>query len=240
MTEQPDIPRFARIAATLRERILRHELQAGAKLPSEAALEAEFGVSRVTVRQALASLESGGLIRKENGRGSFVTRPSDVPDLGPLTGFYEHMRAQGRSARGQLLSVRDTLATALQSQALGLPLHTPLKTVTLLRSVDARPLAVGTTSGEPALMAALIREDIEANDMMVVLENRLGFRLRNTHIETSAVPAGAVRARQLGCKAGDPLLRIRFTPHDVSDRALCWTEMHFRGDAFSYRAVVKR
>ncbi|WP_295549021.1 GntR family transcriptional regulator [uncultured Pseudacidovorax sp.] len=240
MNDPAALPLFARIEASLRDRILRNELAAGSKLPSEAALEAEFGVSRITVRQALASLESSGLIRKVNGRGSFVTRPSDGPDLGPLTGFYEHMRAQGKAARGRLVSVRDIPATAIQAQALGVEAGTALRTVTLVRMVDGRPLAVGTTSGTPALMDALMREDLETNDVMVVLEDRLGVRLRNTHIEAGAVLAGAARARQLACAAGDPLLRIRFTPHDMEDRALCWSEMHFRGDAFSYRAVVKR
>ncbi|MES2053788.1 MAG: UTRA domain-containing protein [Pseudomonadota bacterium] len=38
----------------------------------------------------------------------------------------------------------------------------------------------------------------------------------------------------------DPVLRIKFTPHDVSDRPICYSEMYFRGDGFSYKAVVKR
>lgn len=240
MNDNMDLPLFARIEATLRERILSNELQAGTKLPSEAALEAEFGVSRITVRQALAELEASGLIKKVNGRGSFVTRPSDAPDLGPLTGFYEHMRAHGHAARGKLVSLRDTVANDVQAQALQIPPGTALKSFSMVRLVDGKPLALGITCGEPALMGALIREDLEVNDVMVVLENRLGYRLRNTHIETSAVLAGALRARQLACKATDPLLRVRFTPHDISDKPLCWSEMHFKGDAFSYRAVVKR
>ena len=68
----------------------------------------------------------------------------------------------------------------------------------------------------------------------------LGYRLKNTHIETSAVRAGKLRARQLRMDEGDPVLRICFTPHDMSDTPLSYSEMFFRGDAFSYKAVVKR
>ena len=52
--------------------------------------------------------------------------------------------------------------------------------------------------------------------------------------------AGKARAKLLGITADDPILRIRFAPHDVLDRPLAYAEMFFRGDAFSYKAVVKR
>jgi GntR family transcriptional regulator len=86
----------------------------------------------------------------------------------------------------------------------------------------------------------LLRENLEANDMMTVLESRLGYRLRNTHIETSALRAGKLRARQLEIAPDDPVLRVDFTPHDIEDRPLMHAQMFFRGDAFRYRAVVKR
>jgi len=231
---------FARIEAELRRRILQGELAQGVKLPSEAALQAEFGVSRITVRQALATLHATGLITTVNGKGSFVTRAGDAPHLGPLTGFYEHMRARGHHAHGRLVSVRSVTADAVVAAALRMAVGTPLTMVTMVRLVDHKPLAVGTAYGEDALVQALLREDIEANDMMSVVESRLGYRLRNTHIETSAMRAGKLRARQLEIAPDDPVLRIDFTPHDIEDRPLMHAQMYFRGDAFRYKAVVKR
>jgi len=233
-------PLFAQIEATLRQRILRNELVGGEKLPSEAELEVEFGVSRITVRQALASLRASGLIEKINGKGSYVTRPADAPDLGALRGFYDHMRALGRRTHGTTVSVREVAAPQAVAEALHIEPGTPLTAVTIIRLVDDKPLAVGITYGEPALMAALIAADIETNDMMTLLETRLGYRLRSMHTEASAIPAGKLRARQLGIDATAPVLRIRFTPHDVSDRPVCHADTFFRGDGFSYQAVVKR
>ena len=233
-------PLFARIEADLRQRILGNQLLAGSKLPSEAALEAQFGVSRITVRQALATLRAGGLITKINGKGSFVTRPCDAPDLGPLTGFYEHMRSRGHSTRGQTISVREVRASAATALALRVTSGTALTAVTVVRLVNGRPIAVGTTYGGPGLMKAILREDIETNDVMTLLESRLGYRLQSMHIESSAIAAGKTRARHLAIGAADPVLRIRFTPHDASDRPVCHCEMHFRGDSFNYKAVVRR
>ncbi|MGI5286553.1 GntR family transcriptional regulator [Nonomuraea polychroma] len=73
--EQSEPYRYLAIAAELRARIERGELQPGSALPSEAELRRRYGASRNTVRQALAVLEHDGLVVAEHGRGRFV-RPS--------------------------------------------------------------------------------------------------------------------------------------------------------------------
>ena len=85
----PALPLFAQIKARLRQDILEKRLPAGQKLPSEAQLQLAFGVSRITVRQALNELQAEGLIETLNGKGSFVTRPAGAPRLGMLAGFNE-------------------------------------------------------------------------------------------------------------------------------------------------------
>jgi len=73
------LPRYGRIAADLRAAIERGELAPGDVLPSEAALMKRHGVSRGTVRQALADLETAGLIESRPGKGRFVPI-SEPPD----------------------------------------------------------------------------------------------------------------------------------------------------------------
>ncbi|HYP83788.1 GntR family transcriptional regulator [Variovorax sp.] len=240
-TRATPLPLFARIEATLRQRILDRQLAAGDKLPSEAELEQEFGVSRITVRQALSALHANGFIRKVNGKGSFVTRPHELPQLGGLTGFYEHMRAKGRAAHGRTLSFRrDATAPPHAIRALRMAPGERVSALTTLRLVDGRPLAVGTSWGAPDLMEALRRQDTESNDIMTLLEGTLGHRLSSTHIETGATRAGKRRGALLEVPEDEPLLRICFTPHDMNDQPLTHSEMFFRGDQFSYRAIIRR
>ena len=240
-TESPSaVPLFAQVQASLRTDILKNRLPPGAKLPSEAALETSFGVSRITVRRALSALHAEGLIEKVNGKGSFVTRPEDAPRLGPLTGFYTHMRASGETARGKTLSVRETKASGVAADALRIAPGTPLLMATLLRFVNDEPFAYGVMQAEPALTRALLVEDLNVNDVMVVLESRLGYRLMSSHIEAGAVAAGKMRGRLLQVDEAAPLLRIRFTPHDATGKPLVFSEMYFRADRFNYKAVLKR
>lgn len=240
-TESPSaVPLFAQVQASLRADILKNRLPPGAKLPSEAALETSFSVSRITVRRALSALHAEGLIEKVNGKGSFVTRPEDAPRLGPLTGFYTHMRASGEVARGKTLSVRETKASRVAADALRIAPGTPLLAATLLRFVNDEPFAYGVMQAEPALTRALLVEDLNVNDVMVVLESRLGYRLMSSHIEAGAVAAGKMRGRLLQVDEAAPLLRIRFTPHDATGKPLVFSEMYFRADRFNYKAVLKR
>src|SRR6185437_10116122 len=94
MTEVPDhrgplrgggIALWRRIAGTLEKEIASGILAAGMQLPTEVGLAGRFGVNRHTVRRALEELSRNGLIRIEQGRGSFVAE--DVLDytVGPRT-----------------------------------------------------------------------------------------------------------------------------------------------------------
>ncbi|GAB3237800.1 GntR family transcriptional regulator [Kineosporia babensis] len=69
------LPRYEQIALTLRERIENGDLPPGKAIPSETAMIAEFGVSRITVRHAIAALRAAGLITTEHGRASRVRQP---------------------------------------------------------------------------------------------------------------------------------------------------------------------
>jgi GntR family transcriptional regulator len=65
---QTDLPLFAQVQQSLRQSILEKQLAPGQKLPSESKLQAQFGVSRITVRQALSALQAEGLVETFNGK----------------------------------------------------------------------------------------------------------------------------------------------------------------------------
>ncbi|KXV13441.1 GntR family transcriptional regulator [Caballeronia megalochromosomata] len=233
-------PRFRQIEEALRQQIVANDLAPGVKLPSEAELVEQYGVSRITIRQALAGLHASGLIEKINGKGSFVTRPAQRSDLGQLTGFYEAARKRGQTAHGELLSVRPIMAPPFAVQALGLDEGDTLVCATTLRLWDAVPVAVFMVMGDAALIDALVAEDLETNDVMSLFEERLGHRLKHVETESAAIPATKEHARRLKVEPGTPLLRIRCTPFDIQGKALCCAELLFRGDRFAYRAKISR
>ncbi len=115
----------------------------GAQLPTEAQLAARFGVNRHTVRRAMEELSRRGLVRVEQGRGSFVTE--DVIDytIGPRTRFSEVIRRQNREPAGIVLRVEEAAADRAAADALGVRRGSKLVMVERLSSADGRPVCVG-------------------------------------------------------------------------------------------------
>ncbi|HEV7264020.1 MAG TPA: phosphonate metabolism transcriptional regulator PhnF [Falsiroseomonas sp.] len=116
----------------------------GARLPTEAELSARFAVNRHTVRRAMEELEGRGLVRIEQGRGSFVAE--DVLDyrLGPRTRFSEIIRRQNREPEGRILRIAEVPAEAALAEALGIRRGRAVVLVERLALADGRPMVIGT------------------------------------------------------------------------------------------------
>ncbi len=135
---------WRQIAGSLEGEITAGQRQAGEQLPTEAMLSAQFQVNRHTVRRALEALSARGLVRVEQGRGTFVAE--DVLDypLGGRTRFSETIRRQNREPQGKILSLRDMAADSQVAEALGLRRGQRVLRVQRLGLADGRPVLVGT------------------------------------------------------------------------------------------------
>ncbi|WP_120010198.1 phosphonate metabolism transcriptional regulator PhnF [Teichococcus vastitatis] len=134
---------WRQIAQRLEAEIASGGLAAGDRLPTELTLAARHGVNRHTIRRALESLAGRGLLRIEQGRGSFVAE--DVLDypLGPRTRFSELIRAQNREPEGRVVSVERVPAEPVMAEALRVPLGHPLMAIERLGLADDRPVVLG-------------------------------------------------------------------------------------------------
>ena len=136
-------PLWRNIADALQRDIRHNVLKSGDRLPTEQALVGRFGVNRHTVRRAIAELAELGIVRAEQGRGTFVqTGRIDYP-ITRHTRFSASMRAQERETGGTLLDARVERASAKAARALGIAAGTPVMVLELLRSADGFPVAIG-------------------------------------------------------------------------------------------------
>jgi GntR family phosphonate transport system transcriptional regulator len=134
---------WRQIAGNLEGEITAGRRAPGSRLPTEAELSAHFAVNRHTVRRAMEELESRGLVRVEQGRGSFVAE--DVLDypLGSRTRFSEAIRRQNREPRGRILRVAEVASDAAVAAALRLCRGRPVIQVERLGLADGRPVVIG-------------------------------------------------------------------------------------------------
>ncbi|MBC4013723.1 phosphonate metabolism transcriptional regulator PhnF [Siccirubricoccus deserti] len=134
---------WRQIAGSLEAEIAAGGLAPGARLPTEAELTARFRVNRHTVRRAMEELENRGLVRVEQGRGSFVAE--DVLDypLGPRTRFSETIRRQNREPQGRIIRLEEMPAESHIAELLKLRRGQPVVLAERLGLVDGRPMVLG-------------------------------------------------------------------------------------------------
>jgi len=150
---------WRQIARTLEQEVADGVLAVGDRLPSEGALSVRFAVNRHTVRRALGELQHHGLIRIEQGRGSFVAEDTLDYDVGPRTRFSEWVRRNSKEPSGTILDLREVAADATVSAALGLKLGARVARMERLGSADGVPVSLSShhfaLSRLPGILAAL-------------------------------------------------------------------------------------
>jgi len=139
LNRRPGVALYAALIDQI-EAMMGAGMQPGDALPSETELHATFGVSRATVRQALATLERNGRIERHQGRGTFVALPRMERHLPELTGFSEHVRSRGMRPSSKLIEFCTVVANA-DGDARFFPVGMPL--VRVVRVRRANDVAVG-------------------------------------------------------------------------------------------------
>ncbi|HEY4200421.1 MAG TPA: phosphonate metabolism transcriptional regulator PhnF [Devosiaceae bacterium] len=143
MTERrTGTPLWQYIADTLTQEIRDRVFGPGEQLPTETDLAQRFGVNRHTVRRAVASLQDFGLIRIEQGRGTFVQE--DIVDypLSKRTRFSEIIRRQARTSSGILLRSATIPADPAIAEALEISPGAPVALIETVGSVDGQPISL--------------------------------------------------------------------------------------------------
>ncbi|MFC3337923.1 GntR family transcriptional regulator [Paracandidimonas soli] len=234
------VPFYAQIRDALRKQILDGALASHQRLPSENQMIEMFGVSRITVRQALQELESEGLIVRVHGKGTFVAKPIAFQNLATLQGFGEAMHPHGFDTRSDLVSVREIPAEGLVAERLQSRPGAACVEIRRIRYLNQEPVSVETSYFLMAVGGRLAREDLSTKDILVILESSYGIALGRANLVLGAHQANQEQARQLGVATGFPLLHIERLTHDRAGLPLMYEHLFHRGDSFRYTVQVDR
>lgn len=133
---------WLQVRQRLAEEIGRGIHAPGERLPTEAALAERFGVNRHTLRRAMAALHEDGLIRIEQGRGTFVQEHLLDYALGRRTRFSEIVGAEGRRPGARLLRAAEIPAPTAAARALGVARGSLCAWLETVREADGRPITL--------------------------------------------------------------------------------------------------
>jgi GntR family transcriptional regulator len=209
-----------RIAAELRQLVSSGQVPSGQLLPSESELADEHGVSRVTIRKALAQLKSDGIVASRQGFGWYASGPPLRQSLRDLTTIERQIRAAGREPSRELL--RFAFRPTPPSLSKVLATDSVLE-VTRIDRIDGKPFATATVWVRADLAAGLSPRALERGP----LSDQLGVELGGATQTITAVGATKQEARLLGVPTGAPLLRVERTTSDTAGRPILRSEAHY-------------
>jgi len=222
----------------LRERILTGDFAPHQQLPSESSLVRAFGVSRVTVRQALKDLVAQGLIYSQQGKGSFVSAPRATYNLSALLGFHEAMQGKPFVATSQVCSRTEVTASRETASALHLKRGDRVLEVKRTRCLNARPVSV-ELSYFPLDVGERLRGEDLTQDIFPLLEAR-GIALGRSRLWIEAQPCPAAFAADLAIQPGEPVLHMSRLTSSALERPVDYEHLYCRGDSYQYKVELRR
>lgn len=227
------VPAYLQIAAGIRTMIQQAALPAGYPLPPERVLCEAYGVSRMTLRQAISMLEREGLVVSYRGRGTFVAHERLKKQQQEFRSFTEEIRSRGGKPQSRLISFEELPADFEAQEFFRLRKDQKIYKISRLRLDDDVPLAVEVARLPKSLCPSLDSFDLEKNSLYSVLEQSYGLRLESCIEEISAErPSSRDRKLLVLPKAGVVLAIRRKTFTDIG-QPVELTRTVYRGDLYS-------
>ncbi len=206
------------VRVQLRRAILSGEFALGSKLPNEEQLCDRFGVSRVTVREAVRGLIEDGYVVRRQGSGTYVTRrPSLRNSLDTNFSYTEYLEASGLQAGKQVLGARMIVADDATADALDISHGSTVAEIRRTRTADRQPAIYSVDYLPSDIIDAIDPRDRFRGSMYRVLSD-LGHSVDHAEAVLEPVVADRELARILDVAQGAPLQHLRQVDYDSAGR----------------------
>jgi len=236
------LPRYYQIKQVIKKWIVNEEIGMGAKIPSENELTKKFGVSRLTVRQALAQLIQEGFLISRRGDGTYVTNNAKLINSYNLefSGFmddlfYQISRSKTQSVEKNRIrlqkTIREKLALPPEEKAI-----IQIKRVRYIdnnsfaHTVNYLPLAIGQKISKRALLK---------KPLLQIMESDLGVRFTEAFQTIEASFADQEVAQKLAITPGSPVLFVERIMYTHKRKPMELVQSSYRGDMYKYIVRLK-
>jgi len=240
LSKASPVPLYHQLAEVVRERVRAGELAPGDQLPAERELAEQTGISRMTARQAVASLVRDGTLVVQHGVGTFVATPKLTFDALHLLGFTEETMRHGDPVASRVLEQATGSPPAAVAADLGLGPSEQVVKVVRLRSAGATPILLETSWLPAARVPGLAEADLGAQSLYALLDLRHGLRLRRARQTVEATVANGYESELFGVPLGAPMLLLTGVTFDDEERPVEAFKAVYRGDRLKLALESRR
>lgn len=227
------IPLYYQLKLALMEAIEAGQFQTGQQLPNELQLAEQFGISKITVRQALQGLSDMGYIRREHGRGTFVRKLKVGQGPRELTSFTEEMRRHRLAPSSRVLARSVRKAEDRIAEALEIASGSQIFTLKRLRLADGEPMGVQSAYIPLDLVPGLEKEELENKSLYEALQSRYGLEPARARESYFAVRAKGPVAQLLDVPAGSAVFEVERITFLTNGKPFEFVQSTMRGDRYN-------
>lgn len=239
INKQSPIPIYYQIMEQLKNQIKSGDLQPDMPLPSEREYAQQFGISRMTVRQALSNLVNEGLLYRLKGRGTFVSKPKMEQALQGLTSFTEDMKSRGMTPGSRLIDYQLIDSTEELAAILGCGHPSSIHKITRVRLANDIPMAI-ESSHIPFELAGELNESHFQSSIYDHIERYNSIPISRAKQELEPSAATTEEANILGIQKGAPVLLIKRTTYLQNGTAFEHAKSVYRGDRYTFVHYMDR
>jgi DNA-binding GntR family transcriptional regulator len=234
----PGAPLWLQLKHALRD-MITFDLKAGDRIPTEVALCQRYGLSRITVRQAITSLVDEGLLHRQQGRGTFVRFARlDLPLSDPA--HFLNMGFDLVDPGAILLHAAETTACPSWIAArLGIGEAALVHKIRKVLRRDDHPVAIRTSFVPRALAPDLLDADLHPS-LHLILEARFGLVAHDAEENIEVIMADEFRSGLLGVPEREPLVLVDRVAYLASGEAIECARTYYRADEFRFSRRLRR
>jgi GntR family transcriptional regulator len=241
MEREPTIPYYIQIAETIRRRIVRNYYGDGNLIPPTPELEKEFHVSNITIRKAFDLLRQEGLIQRKRGIGTTVRKPEPAMLTFELNGSFQRLvdSIDRIPLKIEVLKIATTPCPQEVQDLLSIP---PEKNVWRMEKVRKHmdvPISYYIHYCDPSYCNGVTKKDGERENFIKLIQRSSKVKLTKMEQRLKATVADMDLSNTLKVKFGAPLFFVENIYFNHQDKPIVLTQMYYRGDMCSYKAVVQ-
>ena len=229
------VPLYFQVATRMQQLIEEGVLPVGSRLENEVELAERLGVSRPTMRRAIAYLVERGMLVRRRGVGTQIVHPK-VRRPVELTSLYDDLAKSGQEPRTEVLLLEVRRAPDHVAEALGAPGGLEITWIERLRHAGGEPLAI-MHNAVPRDLLALTEADLAGRGLYELLR-AAGHVPRMASQTVGAKAATTAEARQLGDSRGAPMLTMVRTAWDEAGRAVEYGSHVYRASRYSFELTL--
>lgn len=221
LDQNTSIPLYEQMKISIRRDIERKKYAPGDRMPSEAELEEQYRVSRITVRRAIKELCDENVLIKRQGKGTFVIgEENNAARLDQETlGFHESIRRNGKSARSEV--IKKEIIKVKKEYAGDLEIDPDDDVIFLQRVMyaDKKPIMIDNSYIPLKRFPGIFEKLTEDFSLIEILEKDYGVKPKKYYRVLKVRKANEEMSRLLNCQLGDPVFDLFKLTFDTRDNA---------------------